>query len=213
MKHGLSTSLTNWQTTLCANIVAYGELENKPFELDFVTAKIDQHAHSDSGRFKFVEKLRLIGCLIYTGSFEFDDDLLSDEEVGPVIADDRALVDDFDFVLDLGLESACNQLNLHRPLLNFLQKAVSQNGMHFEGGADNLLSNLAVLEPPLVAPRSCASRLLRSEILIRVSSVFHPWPTNGWLRDNLAVAYSFSLPIRSAASIKRGVSTVRVARM
>ena len=56
MKHGLNTSLANWQATLCANIVAYGELENEPFKLDFVPSEIDEHAHSDSRCFELVEK-------------------------------------------------------------------------------------------------------------------------------------------------------------
>jgi hypothetical protein len=105
MKHGSNTDLARVLVTPYAKLIADGKSKTEPFILDSVTSELDKHAYSDSGRLEFVEELRFVGPLIFSGDFEFDDHLLCDEEVSLVITNDVAFVEDFDFALDLGRES------------------------------------------------------------------------------------------------------------
>jgi len=76
--------------------------------------------------------------------FDFDDHSILDPQVGPKNPNLDPFVIHPDFSLGRHPESSGPQLHLHSPLINFLQKPITQNIMHREGGPDHRLGNISV---------------------------------------------------------------------
>ena len=78
--------------------------------------------------------------------FQLHDDLVGDKEIGLVSSDFNIPVEYRELRLAMELDSPQSELNLKCLLVNALEEAWAQSGVHLNGGSDNLLSQLLIFE-------------------------------------------------------------------
>src|SRR5262245_34620501 len=113
-------------------------LPDKAFVLERRTAEVEEQTNVEAGGFEVVDDLSFFNSTDARKCFEVDDHGLEANEVGHVLAAERlALVQDAKLDVRLEWDLARGKLDLHGLLINCLQKAATELGMHLHGSADD----------------------------------------------------------------------------
>jgi hypothetical protein len=112
-------------------------VKNYAFPFDFWALEVDHEGQGDAGGFEVVEALGIVFRAEAVDAFEFEDDLVFDQDVGEVVADQGAFVGDGEGGFGFGVEASRGEFVEEGAAVDGFEEAGSEDVGDFEDGGED----------------------------------------------------------------------------
>ena len=113
-------------------------LENHSFVFNPFASKVDEVTNLSSRATKFIQQLSFVNGLIFRVAFQFDNDLVYNQQISCVIANNNTFKLNLEFWFQLNPNATQLQFHLQCALIHLFQKTKPENIMHFKRRANKL---------------------------------------------------------------------------